>query len=1016
MFKAVDAAFIRIGTCPAPSSPPAPGSSAGAVRAWLTDAWCELFADAVELASPSLASQARKMLDDPATAVSDLDRVGRAVGRYARRASSRVTPFGLFAGVAPVAFGTTTKVRIGDEHTAHPRPDGQWVADVVRRLESDQEVLRSLTIVANELAFVRDGRLVLDHRPDGGSPRHPNLTEVSVALTEPVRQTMAGAREPIAFVDLAHAVTDAVPGARRVDAERMIAALVERGFLVTGLRPSAADTNPVAHIAAQLDGAEPQNVSLVTEVRNLAERFSPAPTLAPGTSWRKLTDQMRALQPHDRPVGVDTLADVDLTIPAPAIEEAEQAADLLVRLAPEPDGHPAWRDYQSRFLERYGPYAIVPLLELLGDTGLGYPATFRGTRLPAPRHSSTRDRDGILAALAQRAALEGQVEINLDDGLIERLAPEPPRATQTHTELRFELQAATAEQVDAGDFTLAVAGASRAAGTTTGRFWHLLGADPVTIRDAYRSLPTSTRGAVVAQVVVRPLNVRAENVSASPIVLPYIICPDGVTPPGAEPIRLDDLAVTADRDGLTLIWASRGVAVEQVTFTAIELTQAAHPLMRFLCELPTARAAACTAFDWGTASALPFLPRVRRGRTVLSPARWIVTSDDVRGTVSDDPQVSLDAWRDRMMVPSGVLLVDMDRRLRLDLNDVADRALLLAHLAQNDSAVLHEAPPPGALGWIEDRPHELVVPLGSDTRPRQLNVRPALTSGGTTLTAPHMPFAGDWLYVKVYGHPDKIDAVLIDHLPALLDGLGPGTRWWYLPYADPDPHLRLRLEITESTAVHVAQETSRWAQELRDRGLVSHLVLDTYQPETGRFGTGTTLATAERFFAADSAAARLQRAATTGMPLEVRKAMTAASLVGITAALAGGPDAAVSWLLANVLRTPIEAPERTTRARAITWTHPALDEHPSPDLPHRDPQIAAAWQARQTALAEYRSALLGLGDDPTVWIPDLLHLHVIRMLGLLPGAEEECLHLARTGALAWNARRPHRGPQKETRA
>jgi thiopeptide-type bacteriocin biosynthesis protein len=275
-----------------------------------------------------------------------------------------------------------------------------------------------------------------------------------------------------------------------------------------------------------------------------------------------------------------------------------------------------------------------------------------------------------------------------------------------------------------------------------------------------------------------------------------------------------------------------------------------------------------------------------------------------------------------------------------------------------------------------------------------------------------MPLAGDWLYAKLYGHPDKIDPVLIDHLPALLDGLGSGTRWWYLPYADPDPHLRLRLEITEHTAGHVAHQTSLWTQHLRDQGLVSHLVLDTYQPETGRFGTGTSLAVAERFFAADSTAARLQRAATAGMPLTVRKAITAASLVGITATLAGGPDAAASWLLANIPRTPPEAPDRTARARAITWTHDALDEHPNIDSPQRDPEITAACQGRQSALTDYRSALLDLGANPLVWIPDLIHLHVIRMLGLLPGAEEECLHLARTGALAWNAR----GPYRRTRA
>jgi thiopeptide-type bacteriocin biosynthesis protein len=1008
MFKAVDAAFIRIGTCTAPSAPPAVGAAADNARAWLTSAWRESFAAAVELASPSLAAQTRKVLDDPCATAGDLDRVARALGRYARRAASRATPFGLFAGVAPVAFGPTTKVRLGQEHVAYPCPDGKWVADVADRLEADPSILRRLTIVANELAFVRDGRLVLDHRPDGGNPRHPNLTEVSVALIEPVLHTMTAAREPIRFADLARAVADAFPDAQRADAERIVTTLVERRFLVTSLRPSAAATNPVTHIAGQLDDAEQQAHPLVIQVRDLAGRFRAAPAFAGGHSWRDLADQMRTLQPHDRPLGADTLADVDLTIPAGVIEEAEQVAELLTRLAPEPDGRAEWRDYHSQFLERYGPHAIVPLLELLGDTGLGYPATFRGTRLPAPRHESARDRDDVLAVLAQRAALERQVEVELDDALIERLAPQPPNAVQAHTELRFELQATMTEQIDAGDFTLVVAGAARAAGTTTGRFWHLQdGASIDQVRDAYRSLPTSTRDAAVAQVVVRPLNVRAENVSASPIVLPHVICPDGVTPPGTERIRLDDLAVTSDRDGLTLIWASRGVPIEPLTFTAIELTQAAHPLMRFLCEIPTARAAACTAFDWGSAFALPFLPRVRRGRTILSPARWIVTTEDLNGTGPDGVHASLDSWRGRMMVPSGVLLVDMDRRLRLDLDDDTDRALLLDHLADNDNAVLHEAPPAGALGWIEDRPHELVVPLGSDTSPRPLNIRPALSTGSVIATAPRMPLAGNWLYAKIYGHPDKLDPVLIDHLPALLDGLDDGTQWWYLPYTDPDPHLRLRLQISESTAAHVAHETGRWVQDLRDRGVVSHLVLDTYQPEAGRFGTGTSLAAAEQFFAADSVAARAQRAVTAGMPLTVRKALTAASLVGVTAALTGGPDAAMSWLLTNIPRTPHEAPDRATRARAITWTCHALSHDSDPDSPQRDPRIAAVWQDRHSVLAEYRSELLDLGADPTVWIPDLLHLHVIRMLGLLPRAEEECLHLARTGALAWNARRPH---------
>jgi hypothetical protein len=41
--------------------------------------------------------------------------------------------------------------------------------------------------------------------------------------------------------------------------------------------------------------------------------------------------------------------------------------------------------------------------------------------------------------------------------------------------------------------------------------------------------------------------------------------------------------------------------------------------------------------------------------------------------------------------------------------------------------------------------------------------------------------------------------------------------------------------------------TGQWAAERRRRGLASDLVPDTYRPETGRFGNGPALATAETF-------------------------------------------------------------------------------------------------------------------------------------------------------------------------
>ncbi|CAO0832430.1 Lantibiotic dehydratase OS=Streptomyces microflavus OX=1919 GN=Smic_64470 PE=4 SV=1 [Streptomyces microflavus] len=79
------------------------------------------------------------------------------------------------------------------------------------------------------------------------------------------------------------------------------------------------------------------------------------------------------------------------------------------------------------------------------------------------------------------------------------------------------------------------------------------------------------------------------------------------------------------RDGRRMYLAApeRGHRVEAVGMNALNLHTHTPPLARFLTELSRAQCAQVTAFDWGVAAAMPFLPRLRYGdRTALTPARW----------------------------------------------------------------------------------------------------------------------------------------------------------------------------------------------------------------------------------------------------------------------------------------------------------------------------------------------------------------------------------------------------------
>ena len=548
---------------------------------------------------------------------------------------------------------------------------------------------------------------------------------------------------------------------------------------------------------------------------------------------------------------------------------------------------------------------------------------------------------------------------------------------------------------------------SRAAGTTTGRFLDLFDTgDRDRMFRAYAGLPTVSGDALRVQVCGPAVYPRADNVARSPAVLAPLVSL-AEHPSGSNGvIGLDDLAVSADAERLYLVSLSRRRPVEPILFSAVELTNHAHPLLRFLCEIPTARTAACAPFSWGAASRLPFLPRVRYRRSILSPALWTLAATDLPGPAAlwRDWVTSLAAWRDQFGVPASVYLGDGDRRIRLDLHQPSHLMVLRTDLERNGHATVREAPDSAALGWIGGRAHDIVIPLAATGQPVP---RRAWSGRAISRTHGHFPGSGDWLYVKLYGHPDRQTAILTTHLPTLLSVWDSEPQWWFLRYHDPETHLRLRIRLSDTddfgqTAVRVAE----WTAGLRRLGLVGQVQFDTYYPETGRFGEDTTMAAAEAVFAADSATviAQLRAASRRGGPHP--HALLAASMVDLAITVTGGISDGMRWLIRHFRTPALPAPAREVRDQAITLGNPHGDWAALRAIPGGE-DIAASWTLRRAALNRYRAASATVDEiAPESMLSDLLHLHHARMAGICPDTEWTCRRLARATALSWTTR-PH---------
>ncbi|MET9290824.1 lantibiotic dehydratase [Streptomyces sp. NPDC003077] len=986
-------------------------------RRWLGAVWARPeTAEAIEVASPALADQVRAVCDGRLVAPRQVRRAAESLLRYVLRMRHRATPFGLFAGVAPVRFGPVPAGCWGTEHRAVARPDGAWLSEVITRLEACPELLRRLPVVLNNLCFVRGDRLVVPCRRSYVLAGHKEPGEVAVRRTAEVEAVRQAARSPLTVGDLADKVADRRPSAGCLAViERVIGELVTHGVLITGLRPPTTVTDALHHVMTQLVAVGADDLAevapTVQELRAVRDRLIQYQRARPGADRRaataELARRMTALcEVTDRPLAIDLRGDCVLVLPSVVAREAERAVAALARLTAQPHGPRSWRDYHQRFLERYGPGARVPLLQLVdADRGLGYPAGFRDALLGKPPPSLTQ-RDTRLLPLAQQAALNGAREVLLDDQAIEALAePESAQAQPPpHTELTFHLHSGTRDDLVSGRFTLAVVSVSRAAGTMAGRFLHLFDArDRDRMAAAYRRLPTAEADALPVQVSCPPLYADTETIAHAPAVLPRVVSlaehPVGGACP--VPIAVEELAVSADARRLRLVSLCDGRPVEPRTVNAVEFVNRSHPLARFLSEIATAHTAALP-FSWGAAAELPFLPRVRVGRSILAPARWHLSAAALPG-----PDASWLHWRNgltavrrRLRVPDTVFCGADDRRLYLDLTEPAHLHLLRGHLGRTGHATLQEAPEPTAYGWFDGRAHEIVLPLAA-TRPPLSTPRTAISAD---CASGHLPGASPWLYAKIYGHPHRQTSLLVTRLPDLLSTWpGDEPEWWFVRYQDPDPHLRLRVRLPSAHAYGgAAQRVGAWAAGLRRAGLTSRVQLDTYYPETGRYGADPAMAAAETVFAADSATAVAQLALG-GTQAPSPQAVTAASLVDIAHAFTGGPQQGTDWLIGNIGASG-PAVDRTLRRQvlALTDSQGALAVFRSLTGGAR---VLAAWERRRAALAAYRDRLAALGPPaPPSVLSSLLHLHHIRMAGSAPDAENQCLRLARAAALAHRAR------------
>lgn len=1005
---------------------------------------------AIALASPSLYKGLARLRSGEIDARRE-KHIFAGLLRYLIRMSTRPTPFGLFAGVAPGFFGEETTLQLGVPALGRwrARPDMNWLLAFLKDLEASPSLLTHLTVQRNQLVYLVGERIILLDDDPYGQKQDQTL---SLRASHAVRKALELAHEPVAYLALRDALQASFPGVKPEKIVRLLGQLWEHGLLISTLHPSLTDVQPASTLLRQLEKLEGTDEArqLLTSVLAFSaaidqDRAGRSPDFP--AELIALQHGQTSSRRYASPIQVDSL----LSLSAPTLHKdigtvAARAAELLLRFTPFPQSAPHLQVYRHRFLEKYGPGAEVPLLELLSpELGLDAPPGY--TRPPCTfqqngtdQHPLQERRERTLQALMQEALVDRSLEVELSEDHLAALETWQPRIQQAplSLEIYLHIHATSRQALDEGKFWAIVGPnpGSTGAGRSFGRFLDLPGMHALNaLRQLLAREEALEAEAVFAEFSYQPTDAREANVALRPLLRTYEIAV-GTAPilPSAHVIPLHDLLVGI-RDERFYLYSrrlnKRVIVCQLHMLTAVQ----APNVCRFLTEIAADGLPVLTGFDWGSLAGAPFLPRVtvphgQQAKLILTPACWNLQATTIQPQGEGDPEMrlftGLQRWRSRWRVPRYVYLTELDNRLLLDLEHpqmAVELFKALTALKGEQALTLQEQLPDFEHLWLTDTQGdayfaEVVIPLlrcDAPPVPRpgipELDARRPPASASLSSASPpasaHVAarqervfYPGDiWSYVKLYCTHAQQEEVIAGPLREIIRELRESRLidgWFFLRYADPQPHLRLRIHASAVEDIRpVLDSLLAWSRRLASRGQVQRYVLDTYEREVARYGGPASMDLLEQVFCLDSDLCSSLVAAhyTGGLTLDPL-ATAVMSLDCLLAAWGYTREQRFQWLHTRAERDHFRKqfyPERRSYSELLSpW-----NRQPDPHLSVQRELLSALLAPLEAQLSPIGTRIRELARANQLWateeelLASLAHLHKVRLLDLNRQTEQK---------------------------
>lgn len=855
------------------------GQFAGLRHDQLPEKLKSVFSDAylqetIYIASPELHQELLKWLQGSLTDRKEVNKLVMALFRYLLRMCNRCTPYGLFAGCAMGLPGPATAITLApkEHHRKHCRLDMNYVAELTAMIARIPEIRAQLIFYPNNSLYEIAGTYRYAAFTIKNKFRHYDLT--SVNSTSYLQTILEKARDGATINTLGTSIMDEDISAE--EATEFIHELIDAQVLVSEMEPTVT--------------GEEYFTCLINRLQTLEET---------GTLTAQLI-QIRSLL-QDQAIGIDKyyhthalvkslltdtkskdLVQTDLflattgnTISNNIIADINRQVSQLWKLTKQPQ-HADVQNFITAFRQRYEEQEIPLTIALDAEAGIGY-GDHSGSHtdhtpliediiiLPAAKAATiTRSK---MQEFQQQQLLncirEGQREIVISDAQVEELKETDAPVIPDSLYLMGSILGASAEAVDAGDYQFEMNGCSGpSAANLLGRFCHGDADLTEKVKACLQEEAARQPDAIFAEVIHLPES-RTGNILLRPQLRDFeIVYLGNSLVPADHQLPLSDLMVSIQHNQVVLRSKKWNKRVIPRLSTAHNYRAGGLPAYRFLCDLQYQQLHTGLSWQWQLATEETFLPRVRYGKIILAKCTWVLQKKDYPGLKEENNYTGIVSdIREKLALPRYVVIAEGDNELLIDLEQASCQHLLASILVKREKVTLQEVLSTSDNCWITGEgghyTNELIIPLQSTPDKARTGSIP-LQPREQQQPARRFITGSEWLYVKVYGGTSSTEKILKTVIRPLTDELmaeGVIDKWFFIRYADPENHVRIRLHHATDKGFwkEVLERLHAALEEVTSLGLSYKVQTDTYEREIERYGTAT-MEISEDIFCFDSQA------------------------------------------------------------------------------------------------------------------------------------------------------------------